>query len=81
VLEPADRSVVTERVVVVRGLAPAGATITRDVRFWLDQHTTADSRGRWSMAVELTGGENLITLRVGDQSSTQQTLIVYYDAR
>lgn len=66
---------------MVRGLASPGATITRDVRFWLDQHTTAGSDGRWSMPVELTGGENLITLRLGNRAETQQTMIVYYQPR
>jgi hypothetical protein len=66
-------------VIVVRGLAPAGATITRDIRFWFDQHATADSQGRWSMAVELAEGENLITLRLGDRAETRQTLIVFYE--
>ncbi len=80
-LEPVDRSVASERVILVRGLAPAGATITRDVRYWFDQHTTADSNGRWSMAVELADGENLITLRVADRPQTQQTLIVYLETR
>jgi hypothetical protein len=64
---------------VVRGLAPAGATITRDVRFWFDQHTNADASGRWSMPIELARGENVITLRLGDRAETQQTLVVYYE--
>jgi hypothetical protein len=81
VLEPVDRSVVSDRAIVVRGLAPPGATITRDVRFWLDQHTIADQDGRWTMAVELDRGENLITLRLGNRSETQQTLIVHYQPR
>lgn len=80
-LEPADRAVVAEREVVIRGLAPPDATITRDIRFWFDQHTTADVRGRWSMRVELVRGENLITLRLGDQTETQLTLIVFYEPR
>lgn len=78
ILEPVDRSVASERAIVVRGLAPPGATITRDIRFWFDQHTTADANGRWSLAVELAAGENLITLRLDNRPETQQTLVVYY---
>jgi hypothetical protein len=73
--------VVAERLVVVRGLAPPGATITRDISFWFDQHATADAQGRWSLEVELASGENLITLRLGDRRETQQTLIVHYRPR
>lgn len=79
ILEPADRSVVSERSILVRGLSPTRATITRDVRFWFDQHTTADVFGNWSMAVELASGENLLTFRLGDRLETQQTLVVYYE--
>jgi hypothetical protein len=79
ITEPIDRSVVAEGAIVVRGLAQPRVRITRDIRFWFDQHTTSDATGRWSMAVELSPGENVLTFRVGDQMDTQRTVIVYYE--
>lgn len=63
----------------MRGLARPGATITRDIPFWFDEHTTADAAGRWSFAVELVAGENKLTFRVGDQAQTSQTVTVRYE--
>lgn len=62
---------------VVRGLAPPGSTITRDVPFWFDEHTVADEGGRWSFALGLNVGENVFTFRVADDLSTAQTLTIY----
>ena len=70
----------TERSVVVRGLAPPGAEITRDIPFWFDDHTVADSTGRWSFAVDLLPGDNKLTFRIGDDAATSQSLTIRYDA-
>jgi hypothetical protein len=78
ILEPADRSVAAHYQVVVRGLAQPGATITRDIPFWFDDHVVADSAGRWSMAVNLAEGENRLVFRVGDDRSTERVLTLYY---
>lgn len=80
IVEPADGAVVSDRSIIVRGLAPPGATITRDIPFWFDEHTTADAAGRWSFAVELVAGENKLTFRIGDQSPTSETVTVRYEA-
>lgn len=64
---------------IVRGLASPGATITRDIPFWFDEHTTADAGGRWSFTVELVAGENKLTFRIGDQPATAQTVTVRYE--
>jgi hypothetical protein len=78
IVEPPNQSIFTERSIVVRGLAQPGVTITREVPFWFDDHTIADTRGRWSFALTLNEGENQFHFRVGDDFSTQQTLTVYY---
>ena len=78
VLEPADGEIVDERVVRVRGLGPPGATITHDIPFWFDDHTTADRRGRWSFSIELVPGDNELTFRIGDDAGTSRTLTVRY---
>jgi hypothetical protein len=64
---------------VVRGLAQPGATVTREIPFWFDEHATADARGRWSFVVGLAGTENRFTFRVGDDFATRLTLTVFYD--
>jgi hypothetical protein len=52
--------------------------ITRVVPFWFDEHTTADSAGRWSFVEQLNPGENTFTFRVADDSATEATLTLYY---
>ncbi|HYI21985.1 MAG TPA: hypothetical protein VEX62_05035 [Candidatus Limnocylindrales bacterium] len=78
ILEPTDGATVTDRIVLVRGLAQPGSTVTRDVPMWFDEHVVADSAGRWSFAVSLSEGENVLTFRVGDDTSTERSLTVYY---
>lgn len=68
----------TERTIIVRGLAQPDVTIVREVPFWFDQLTATDGAGHWSMAVELSQGENTFVLRVGDDPGTRVTLTVYY---
>ena len=78
ILEPADGEIVDERTVAVRGLGPPGATITLDIPFWFDEHTTADRRGRWSFSIDLVPGENEFTFRIGDDTQTSRTIRVVY---
>jgi len=78
ILEPADGATVPDRIVVVRGLAQPGSTVTRDVPMWFDEHVVADSRGRWSFAVGLNDGENVLTFRAGDDTSTERILTLNY---
>jgi hypothetical protein len=77
ITEPLDRSSTVERVVIVRGLAAPGATITRDVPMWFDEHTVADNAGRWSFVVQLAVGDNSFTFRLGDDFSTARTLNIH----
>ncbi len=78
ILEPVDGATFTDRIVLVRGLAQPGSTVTRDVPMWFDEHVVADSAGRWSFAVSLNLGENVLSFRVGDDLSTERTLTLYY---
>ena len=78
ILEPIDGAEVDEKGVIVRGLAPPGATITRDIRFWFDDHTVANSRGRWSFVVVLDPGENVLVFRIGDDVTTVRSVTVYF---
>lgn len=79
ITEPADGAVTNTSVIFVRGIAPPGATVTRDIPLWFDDHTIADAGGRWSFAVQLGAGANLLTFRIGDDASTTKTLTVYYE--
>ncbi|HUS21069.1 MAG TPA: hypothetical protein VMZ66_03550 [Aeromicrobium sp.] len=80
IVEPADGSTTFEDVVIVRGLAAPGSEITRDVPFWFDEHTTADSVGRWSFVLSLNTGANSFTFRVGDDRATDRTLTINHIA-
>jgi hypothetical protein len=66
-----------ERVVIVRGLAAPGATVTRDVPMWFDEHVVADNAGRWSFVVQLAIGDNSMTFRLGDDASSVRTLNIH----
>ena len=63
--------------VAVHGLAAPGTTITRDIPLWFDEHTIADSFGRWSFTLQLNIGDNSFTFRIGDDLTTAQTLLVH----
>lgn len=78
ILSPVDGQAVVTKEVVVIGLAPPGLTVTQDISFGLDQHTTVDGTGHWAIKVGLNDGDNKLTFRIGDDSSTRQTIRVIY---
>jgi hypothetical protein len=78
ILSPTDGQVVATKDVNVIGTAPPGVTITHDVSFGLDDHTTADGTGHWAMRVGLKDGENKLVFRIGDDSSTRHEIRVTY---
>jgi hypothetical protein len=53
-------------------------SITRDVSFGLDEHTTSDGTGHWAMRVGLKEGENKLVFRIGDDQSTRHEIRVTY---
>ena len=75
---PRDGDVVATGEVTVIGLAPPGLSITRDVSFGLDQHTTVDGTGHWAIGVRLDQGENTLVFRIGDDRSTEQRIRVTF---
>lgn len=75
---PQDGQAVATGEVTVIGLAPPGLTITRDISFGLDQHTTVDGTGHWAMGVRLEQGENTLVFRIGDDRSTETKLRVTF---
>jgi hypothetical protein len=62
----------------IAGAAPPGATITRDVPMWFDEHVTARQTGRWTMRVGLSEGDNEIRLRLGEDRATEIVLRLTY---
>ncbi len=75
---PRDGEVIATSEATVIGLAPPGLSITRDVSFGLDQHTTADGTGHWAIGVRLDQGENTLVFRIGDDRSTEQKIRVTF---
>jgi len=75
---PADGEIVRSRDINIIGTAPPGATVTRDIPLWFDDHTIAGDDGLWMLPVELAEGQNRLALRLGDDPSTAQVLLVTY---
>jgi hypothetical protein len=78
ILSPTDGQAVATKDVNVIGTAPPGVTITQDISFGLDQHTTSDGTGHWAMRVGLKEGENKLVFRIGDDASTRKEIRVTY---
>jgi hypothetical protein len=78
IVDPLDRSTATSPTITVHGVAKPGAAITQDVPMWFDNHTTANASGQWSFDVSLNQGWNAFRFRVGDDSTTEVTLNLYY---
>jgi hypothetical protein len=78
ILSPADGAVVGAKEVTVIGTAPPGLRITQDISLGLDRHATADGTGHWAIQADLSEGENQLRFRIGDDSSTTQTIRVIY---
>lgn len=78
ILSPTDGQAVGAKDILVIGLAPPGVTITQDVSFGLDQHTTVDGTGHWAIKVGLQDGDNKLVFRIGDDASTKREVRVTY---
>jgi Glucodextranase, domain B/zinc-ribbon domain len=78
ITSPTDGQAVATKEVTVIGLAPPGLTVTQDIQFRPDQHTTVDGTGHWAIKVGLDDGENRLTFRIGDDNSTKKTIRVIY---
>lgn len=78
ITSPTDGQTVATKEVTVIGTAPPGLTITQDIQFRPDQHTTVDGTGHWAIKVGLDDGENRLKFRIGDDESTEKTIRVIY---
>jgi hypothetical protein len=78
ILQPANGSTTSDHSVVISGLTQPNVTITHDIPNWFDEHTTADSEGRWSFTESLAEGQNTFKFRVADDMTTEVTLTIYY---
>lgn len=78
IVSPTDGQAVGAKDVLVIGIAPPGVTVTRDVSFGLDQHTTVDGTGHWAINVGLQEGDNKLVFRIGDDASTKREVRVTY---
>jgi len=77
-VSPEDGAPVTTKTIVVRGTAPAGSRIVRDITNAPDQSTLVASDGTWSLKVTLRKGINSLRFRIGDEKATTRTLRVVY---
>ena len=77
--DPGEDATTAGGAILVRGHAPPGTNVRRDVPLWFDQHTVTDADGHWSMEVPLSAGENRLTFRLGDDRSTDTTIIITSD--
>jgi micrococcal nuclease len=77
-VSPEDGATVTTKTIVVRGTAPGGSRIVRDITNTPDQSTRAGSDGTWSLKVTLKSGINNLRFRIGDEKATTRTLLVVY---
>ncbi len=80
ITEPQDGAVVHKSKLVVRGLAPAGATVVQDTGPLFNPQAVADGQGRWSIPVTLDRGDNVLTFRIDNDHSTDQSITVTYQS-
>jgi micrococcal nuclease len=76
-----DGDVVRKERIRIRGSAPPGAEVVRDILLAPDDRTTANASGKWSIVVELDDGENDLTFRIADFYETAVTFEVTYEPR
>ncbi len=75
---PTDGEVLHDRQFNVVGTGPAGATVTRDVPLWFDDHVTVQADGTWLMPVSLGEGSNTFRFRIGNERATERAISVTY---
>lgn len=78
-LSPDDGATVSTKVVEVKGIAPAGSRVVRDIPNAPDQSTRAAADGTWAITVALKRGVNNLRFRIGDEKATTRILRVVYE--
>jgi hypothetical protein len=79
ILFPGEGEILQDEQINVFGTGPPGATVTRDIPLWFDDHVTVQADGTWLMPVSLGPGENVFRFRVGDNRSTEHVITVTYE--
>jgi hypothetical protein len=77
VLTPSNGDIVETASVTFAGTAPAGSTVIQDISLAGDREVVATD-GTWTLDVDLDEGVNEVTLRLGDDRSTEQTIRLTY---
>lgn len=78
---PTDGEVLRHGEFNVVGTGPPGATVTRDIPLWFDDHLIVRADGNWLMPVSLGEGENVLRFRIGDDRSTEWVVTVTFQPR
>jgi hypothetical protein len=81
IIFPADGELVRDQSFNVIGNGPPGATVTRDIPLWFDDHVVVREDGNWLMPITLGQGENVLRFRVGDDRATELVIRVIYQPR
>jgi hypothetical protein len=76
-LNPVDCQLVADDPIVIRGQAPPGSRIVRDISLGPDAGAIASASGTWEIEVDLGEYENEFTFRIGDDRTTQRTIRLY----
>lgn len=79
ITEPADGATVSTDQVTVRGDAPSGATVMRDVDMWFDDKITADASGHWQYVAKLEKGTNELKFHLASNQDVRATVTVSYE--
>jgi len=77
ILTPSNGDIVVTASVTFAGTAPAGSTVIQDIALAGDPEVVATD-GTWTLDIELDEGVNEITLRIGDDRDTEQTIRLTY---
>lgn len=79
VTEPADSATVDTEEIVIRGTAPPGAEVRRDIRGGKkDDKFNADANGQWEYRTKLDEGDNTFNFFLQDAKDVKAKLTVTY---
>jgi len=79
VTEPADGATIDTEEIVIRGTAPPGAEVRRDIRgFKKDDKFNADANGKWEYRTKLDEGDNEFNFFLQDAKDVKAKLTIKY---